>query len=347
MHERARSVNRFGRLVLPQWGMVAQLEAGRAHTAGTADATPIRMHTIPLARVGTLALAVLLACEPEPLPPDDTPDAGPQKGADLAEAPPPAPSTQGQESGLTAPLERTGPHEFQVPEPGDNPPAPPLGDPARARAELAATERELSAILDPLVDDIQARGVTREQLEQAQGDIRAERMLLGLSLLEYHELQRRLDGLLERARPLLAARPLTRDGRGGDDLICTTTTTVDEWGDGTIVITDHESCWPWSPDDDGGRSGDDPPDGPGGGGGGGPAISDFEIACDHANGTVVDGKCSCDQSALCRYTAIGTSPMIFFCKTPFSCLPTIVGFALSIYACREVRCDKVNQDYGK
>jgi hypothetical protein len=239
-----------------------------------------------------------------------------------------------------------------VPEDGDNPPAPPLGDPARVRAELAALERELLDILAPLIARLDARGVTREQLEDAMGDIRAERILLGLSLPEYHEIQRRIDSVLERARPLLdVPRPLTRDGRGGGEEICTTDRDVDELDDGTIIITDTESCRPGFPEDGGSSGGcllggPGCGDGPGGGGGPGSMFTQFEQDCHDAGGVVEGGSCQCAQSKGCIATVVGSTLGLTACVSVLGCAASIGGWALAIWLCDQRPCEAVNRHHG-
>lgn len=298
------------------------------------------MQNVQIARLGTVVLITFTACiDSKPLPLDGT-----SEGTDAS---PFYDETQPRLD-FTASQKRTDLHGFQVPEDGDNPSAPPLGDPARVRVELAAIERELSEILDPLLTGLDERGVTYEQLEQAMGDIRAERMLLGLSLTEYHNLQRKIDDLLERAQSLLAARPLTRDGRGGDGTICTTTTTVDEWDNGTIVITDRESCWPWSPDDGDGPSGDDPPDGPGGGGGGGNGPTAFEFACASAGGEIHFDRCSCKRGAKCHDSifeaGLAFAPCLIW---PSTCVYSGLAWVRVMWMCRQKPCDEVNRRHGR
>lgn len=297
------------------------------------------MATIKVTRTALVLALIASACENEPLPPDGTPDAGT------------APDDVQPLLATSEPDETSSRVQgFQVPEDGDNPPAPPLDDRVRARAELAALEAELLGILDPVLARLDERGITREQLEQAVGDVRAERALLGLSLPEYHELQRRIESVVERARPLLdVPRPLTRDGRGGGEEICTTETTVDELDDGTIVITDTESCRPGFPED-GGSSGGCLLGGPGcsDGPGGGNSSPDFATECRIEGGKVENGRCECARGSKCKDAlfgvAVATAPCLVY--WPF-CSAVPGAWVMLAWQCNQRPCDVINRKHSR
>lgn len=304
------------RLHSPQRGFMAHDTARLTTDSGHMDCSTSGMRHSN--RIPVLVALLAMACDPEV--PDDTPDAGLHPSAE---------SERGEHTARVSGF-RDG-EEY-------DPPASP-------GAELAKLDAELSEILDPLLAHLDEHGVTREQIEKAMGDIRAERVLLGLSLTEYHEIQRKIDGLLERARPLLAARPLTRDGRGGDGTICTTTTTVDEWDDGTIVITDRESCWPWFPDG-GGSSGGNGKDGPGGGGGG--SVPDFETACRIEGGKVENGRCQCARGSKCKGALWRVAVASGVCIAYFpSCLGTVLAWADFAWECNQRPCDAINRKHDR